>query len=516
MIVWLLYTVATSALVVVAALAADGALRRAGRPARWVWLSALLAAVALPVLAWLEPGAVPAVVPALPANVIALPAIGADAGSSGSSLAVEVVAVWSWVAISAVLLVLAFLSAGTLWRRRRHWRPTEVDGVLVLVSADTGPAALGVVKSAVVVPEWALALGQPRRRMLVTHEHEHVRAKDPALQFTGLLLVMAMPWNPLMWWLLARLRLAIELDCDARVLRRETDARTYGTLLLEVGRRRSGLRYAAVGMAESPSMLERRIRMIGRPFARNRWAIAGLAVTAGVALALACEAPTPTSERQVIKPDEATKTLTVAPLVKVTEDCTPAYVLNGKPVDAQAIGSLNPDQISSINVFKGARAIEEAQSLHLDAGCGVIKVTAKSGAVQDVELSSQYERQKALISETNIPTPPPAQTQIADKPVFTPFTTRPELMNKAAAAKTIEDLYPPLLKDAGIGGTVQVWLFIDKTGQVAKTQINQSSGYEALDQAALKAVGTFEFKPALNKDERVDAWVSVPIVFKTQ
>ncbi|MEJ2216506.1 MAG: M56 family metallopeptidase [Gemmatimonadota bacterium] len=513
MIVWLLYTVATSALVVVAALAADGALRRAGRAARWVWLSALLVAVALPVLAWLEPGAVPAVVPALPANVIALPAIGADVGSSGGSLAVEVVAVWSWVAISAVLLVLAFLSAGALWRRRRHWRPTEVDGVPVLVSADTGPAALGVVKSAVVVPEWALALVQPRRRMLVTHEHEHVRAKDPALQLAGLLLVVAMPWNPVLWWLLARLRLAIELDCDARVLRRETDAHTYGTLLLEVGRRRSGLRYAAVGMAESPSMLERRIRMIGRPFARNRWAIAGLAVTAGVALALACEAPTPTSERQVIKPSDgsADKTLTVAPLMKVDEDCSPAYLLNGKAVDDQAIRSLTPDMISRIEVLKGARAMEDPESLHLDAHCGIIKIYTKDGDTAEAVRERTATGNPKALKEYQV-----QEQQAAGNPVFTPFTDRPVLANKEETMKALEAYYPPLLRDAGIGGTTKVWVYIDGTGNVVKTQINKGSGHEALDQAALRVAGMMKFTPARNKGENVPVWVSIPIVFKTQ
>ncbi|MEJ2677787.1 MAG: M56 family metallopeptidase, partial [Gemmatimonadota bacterium] len=380
MMVWLLYMAATSVLAAVAALAADRALRGARRPARWVWLGAMLAAVGLPALAWLSPGAMPTMVPALPANVIALPAIGADASSSGGSFPVELVAVWTWVSTSAALLALAFLSAAALWRRRGRWRRTEVDGVRVLVSADTGPAALGVVKSAVVVPEWTLALVQPRRRMLVTHEHEHVRAKDPALQFAGLLLAVAMPWNPVLWWLLARLRLAIELDCDARVLRRETDARAYGTLLLEVGRRRSGLRYAAVGLAESPSMLERRIRMIGRPFARSRWSIAGLAVTAGVALALACEAPTPTSERQVVMPsgENQIKSIAVAPAKKGAE-CAPNFYLDDKRIDAAAVESLDPATIQKIEVFKGSNVALSPGAMTLDPGCaGVVRITTKA------------------------------------------------------------------------------------------------------------------------------------------
>ncbi|MEJ2185531.1 MAG: M56 family metallopeptidase, partial [Gemmatimonadota bacterium] len=288
-----------------------------------------------------------------------------------------------------------------------------------------------------------------------------------------------------------------------------TDARTYGTLLLEVGRRRSGLRYAAVGLAESPSMLERRIRMIGRPFARNRWAIAGLAVTAGVALALACEAPTPTSERQAITPDQATKTLTVAPLMKVTEDCTPAYVLNGKPVDAQAIGSLNPDQISSVNVYKGARAIEEAQSLHLDAGCGVIKIYTKDAAATAGRVVRERAATKQALKQYQ-------EQQAAGGPVFTPFTVRPTLENKDEIQKALEDYYPPLLRDAGISGTTQMWIYIDAMGRVTKMLINQGSGYEALDQAAKKVVGMMRFTPALNKDKPVPVWVSIPLVFKTQ
>jgi TonB family protein len=45
--------------------------------------------------------------------------------------------------------------------------------------------------------------------------------------------------------------------------------------------------------------------------------------------------------------------------------------------------------------------------------------------------------------------------------------------------------YPPLLRDAGIGGTPMVWFFIDENGRVLKTQLSQSSGYDALDAAAI-------------------------------
>ena len=76
--------------------------------------------------------------------------------------------------------------------------------------------------------------------------------------------LIAMPWNVALWWQLMRLRVAVELDCDARVLR-DADARSYGDLLLEVARPRRRLALmGATAFAERASQLERRIRAIGR------------------------------------------------------------------------------------------------------------------------------------------------------------------------------------------------------------------------------------------------------------
>ena len=75
--------------------------------------------------------------------------------------------------------------------------------------------------------------------------------------------------------------------------------------------------------------------------------------------------------------------------------------------------------------------------------------------------------------------------------------------------------YPPLLRDAGIGGTVNVWFFIDETGRVQRTLIHQSSGYDAFDEAALQVADQMEFTPAYNRDQRVKVWVSIPIKFET-
>jgi len=74
--------------------------------------------------------------------------------------------------------------------------------------------------------------------------------------------------------------------------------------------------------------------------------------------------------------------------------------------------------------------------------------------------------------------------------------------------------YPPLLRDAGIGGEVRVYFFIDAEGRVRTTRIDQSSGQEMLDDAALAVASLYRFSPALNRDVKVPVWVSFPIRFE--
>jgi protein TonB len=76
--------------------------------------------------------------------------------------------------------------------------------------------------------------------------------------------------------------------------------------------------------------------------------------------------------------------------------------------------------------------------------------------------------------------------------------------------------YPPLLRDAGIGGTVQVHFYIDEEGKVVNTLVHTSSGHEAMDEAALKVANVIEFTPALNREKRVAVWISLPITFTTK
>jgi protein TonB len=108
------------------------------------------------------------------------------------------------------------------------------------------------------------------------------------------------------------------------------------------------------------------------------------------------------------------------------------------------------------------------------------------------------------------------QVDLSAAPAFTPFTVAPRVLNMEELARALERNYPPLLRDAGIGGDVNVWFFIDEAGVVKNQKLDKSSGYEALDQAALKIAPLIRFSPAQNRDKKVAVWVSLPIKFSTK
>ncbi len=76
--------------------------------------------------------------------------------------------------------------------------------------------------------------------------------------------------------------------------------------------------------------------------------------------------------------------------------------------------------------------------------------------------------------------------------------------------------YPTILRDAGIGGTVVVWMFISEEGEVLNRRVSESSGHVALDEAALEVADVFRFTPALNRDRIVQVWIQLPITFQVR
>jgi bla regulator protein blaR1 len=290
---WMLYTIAVSALFTLAAHALERIVVARGRPRRMLWVVAMTLSVAWPVANGLRrvrvDEAAPVTVAPFTITVPGPEAIGPVARTPQRGAQIDRALITLWVALSALLLVRLGAGVATLRRARRAWRRQQLDGMTVCVSPNVGPAVVGLRSMHVVLPEWILDLDAPLRALVLRHEQEHQSARDPHLLFGAAAAVCLMPWNPAVWFQARRLRLAIELDCDARVLRAHPTPERYGLLMLTIAQRRSvAPTIFAPMLAEPVTQLELRIREMRNTSRRiARWAIVGGTVLAAAAVTLA-------------------------------------------------------------------------------------------------------------------------------------------------------------------------------------------------------------------------------------
>ena len=458
----MLHAALLGALVAAAALVAERTALLVGRPARGVWAAALVASVALPALAGRQarraersPAPAPAAAPAPVDGAVAarwaalLARIAPPTGGEGADAVLARVGerlrpldrplllLWGAASVAGV----AWLAAGhrRLRRLAARWPARRVGRAVVHLAPDAaGPAAFPTAggRGRVVLPRWLLA--DPRRALVVAHEGEHLRAGDPLLLAGATLLAVLVPWSPAVWWQLARLRAAVELDCDRRVLARHRDVRRYGTLLLDVAARaaaspplRPALGLAAIRLAPPPTTtLHRRIHRMTTPPPRHaaRRALLPAALTAALAtVAVALPAPAaqapaaqapaaqaPATRPAAAQPRSATPrptrvtvttadstvrvarftttdtagrptgdTLTVPLLARTTSVDRALYVVDGRILppppgrthaDGPPAGLPDPSHIASVNVLKGEAAVRRYGARGRD---GVVEITTK-------------------------------------------------------------------------------------------------------------------------------------------
>ncbi len=384
-----------------------------GVPLRWIWAGALAATFVVSAV-WLVPGApavagvavrtgvsAPAVSPAPPAApVFTLPPV---------PPAVERGLLVAWATASAALAVLLLFAFARLAREHRELEAGVVSGAAVGLSESLGPAAVGLLRPRVVIPRWVLGLDEAAQQAIVAHEREHQRTRDPALLAAGLLAVVAMPWNPGVWLAWRGLRLAVEFDCDERVLARGVDRGGYARILLGAWTE-ARARWLPSAALLGTSGLGSRVQHLMRPEPRRR----GMKVVIGTMVAAvlvfaACETPAPQSiagpPAPAVSRDVVVRGPSADPMIiidGVVQKAPLSYTVTGSPVsDEVGVAGANaqpssvavhgtpssgvkavlarivPDSIASVEVLKG-----NAATAKYGAGArhGVIIITTKAAA----------------------------------------------------------------------------------------------------------------------------------------
>ena len=291
---WMLSASLFAGLLALAAWCAEYAVRRAGRQGRIVWMVALLVGSMWPMLSPLARRLMASTV-TLGAAYASLPSVtvvpGGFAGSATTAAwapSLDLVLCIMWTAAS--LLALGRLSRGLVVQKRmRNDAVTRtIDGAEVLVSPRTGPAVIGVRSPMVLMPEALLDLDAPLRRLIIEHEEQHCRERDHWVVIGSATVLALLPWNLPLRWIARRLRLALEVDCDARVISTGASPTQYAKLLLLVAQQKSAMALAPM-LVESTPDLERRIIAMRTTYTSRSRVWIGLAVAGAIlGVAAAC------------------------------------------------------------------------------------------------------------------------------------------------------------------------------------------------------------------------------------
>jgi TonB family protein len=555
---WMLYSCFVSAVLCVGALAlARGAAAR-GRPSRWIWTAAIVLSALWPVASAAR-RLLPARDTALPFAIVVptttIVASATDAPAWPAPLDRGLTALW--IVASALLLLRIAQATMRLAKTRREWRSSRVDGCDVQLTPNVGPAVIGVRAMDVVLPEWILDLDTPLRALVLCHENEHRAARDPLLLLVSALAAALMPWNPALWWQSRRLRLAIEMDCDARVLRTHPVAERYGLLMLTIAQRRSAMQPMFAPMLTEPvTQLERRIRALGaKPGRFAKMALVGGAIIGAAALAVACSlqsdtgtAPVPSNNVAAARAQTANAgnhytefsiDRQATPLPGTVPPSYPEMLrsahLAGDVVAQFVVDESGQPEMSTLKIVASTHDLFAASvktaiaqmrfspaEIHSHAVKQLVRMPFHFSIAGDVSTPvAASDTSSRSVYVTSIAPPGPARHAITgtapprrpmrDSATYYEYqveqTVQPYPDNKPP-------VYPSLLRSAKVEGTVLVQFVLDTTGyaNMATLKIVKSS-HDLFASAVKEALPTMRFHPALVGGHPVKQFVQMPFEF---
>ena len=350
MIAWMAYAALVGGIVAVGGVAMERLAAAMGRPRRIAWLAALALAVLIPLAGGWGGPAAPAVEtvvlqPAATGGAVVgdlwsvIPALPVPGDMPTGKVALVVWGAGSLASLAVLAGVLVVVARG-----RRRWERKRVHGADVYVSRRFGPALVGVSRPEVVIPAWVLELEPGARDAIIRHEAEHARARDHLVLLCGGLVVAAFPWNPAIWWMYRRLRAAVEMDCDQRVLASGIGVADYGDVLLNAGCRSSGRWGLAPAMGQPESLLERRLKTMSdtrKKLGAGRTTML-VAVAVG-AVVVACDTPVPTEVREAFQEVMADETEQGADAER--EDVVGRFLVAARPAGSDAVPILFVDGV---------------------------------------------------------------------------------------------------------------------------------------------------------------------------
>jgi len=245
------------------------------------WTAVLVSMLFLPIYSLAGPRLPLAVLPATAPSSDVVTGASPEAGTGGADLSVTPLPLFlgtvpspitdrfrgAWLFVGLYCLVafalLTRLAIGTVHARRLRREAVNSAGRATSVRCAT-PISVGWWSPVLILPDGWQHWSSGHLAAVLTHEQEHLRRRDPLIQWFALLNRAILWFHPLAWWLARRLSTLAEEACDAAVLRAGHSPQDYVGYLIDMAHavNQKGRRLNVAGMAMAGGGLPARVRLI--------------------------------------------------------------------------------------------------------------------------------------------------------------------------------------------------------------------------------------------------------------
>jgi TonB family protein len=540
MTLWMLYAILFGTLGIGAGLGLERAAKALGLATRFVWLAIVAIALIGPlVFALADSSASP------DERVELAQTAGAQVGAAvpisittsfasrmlDATRSFDRALAWLWLVLSVTAVSRIVAGMVTLRRQQARWVAREIAGTECFVTPDIGPAVVAMPETRIILPEWALSLDSGSLATVVRHESQHFGARDAYLIVAGSLSVALMPWNPAIWVARRRLRLALEMDCDARVLAEDPRVDRYGSLLLAIAQRPRLAAGLAATLTESTSDLERRIdAMTARPPKHPRILAAVFSGAATIAIAFACSMPAPDMVgpraadplAKPIAPEGVFFDFQVEkPVSARPSNAPPVYPnqLRAANIEGSVIAKFVVDTngTADMRTFEIVKSDHDAFSAAVREGTANLRFYPAQVGERKVKQLVQMPFSFSLAKGSGSGKPGMVGVGMTRSTSGTPkvrFDVPADETMPAFLDENAPPVYPAQLRAANFQGMVQATFVVREDGKVdMSTFIVRRSDHDAFTASVRKALETWRFKPATKDGKPVARMMQMPFMF---